>query len=337
MSILKVVFVIIGTLIGAGFASGQEVYIFFFSYGIKGLIGIIVSSLLIGITIYKTFKITQKNDTKNYKEFLDCLVKNKKVKDITNILVNIFILASFYIMIAGFGAYLEQELGVNSILGSSILAILCLVIFKTNVKGFVKVNSILIPILILIVTIIGILNLKNIHILNLNDYLLESNNKSWLLTSVLYASYNSVLLIPALISINDYIKSNKNIKYVALIVTVITIILLSIIFMFLVNVDVDIKELEMPAVYAISMIYPNIKSIYGITILISIFTTAISLGISFLKNVSKSETRYNFTAIFICLTSIIFSKVGFSNLVSLFYPILGGLGVIQMIQICVKK
>ena len=58
MAILKVVFVIIGTLIGAGFASGQEIYIFFFSYGVKGLMGIVVSSVLIGVTIYKTFKIT---------------------------------------------------------------------------------------------------------------------------------------------------------------------------------------------------------------------------------------------------------------------------------------
>ena len=58
VAILKVVFVIIGTLIGAGFASGQEIYIFFFSYGVKGLMGIVVSSVLIGVTIYKTFKIT---------------------------------------------------------------------------------------------------------------------------------------------------------------------------------------------------------------------------------------------------------------------------------------
>ena len=52
MSILKVVFVIIGTLIGAGFASGQEIYTFFFSYGINGIFGIIVSGIIIGFTIY---------------------------------------------------------------------------------------------------------------------------------------------------------------------------------------------------------------------------------------------------------------------------------------------
>lgn len=141
------------------------------------------------------------------------------------------------------------------------------------------------------------------------------------------------MLIPALISIKEYIKDNKNIKYIAIIVTIITIILLSIIYLFLINIDVDISELEMPTVYAINKIYPNIKDIYGLIILISIFTTAISLGISFLKNTSKNNKDYNKITIVICLTSVIFSKFGFSNLVSLLYPILGFLGIIQIIQI----
>ena len=41
-SISKIIFVVIGALIGAGFASGQEIYVFFYSYGIKGFIGIII-------------------------------------------------------------------------------------------------------------------------------------------------------------------------------------------------------------------------------------------------------------------------------------------------------
>ena len=32
-NVLKIVFVIIGTTIGAGFASGQEIYLFFNKYG----------------------------------------------------------------------------------------------------------------------------------------------------------------------------------------------------------------------------------------------------------------------------------------------------------------
>ena len=59
-NILKIVFVIIGTLIGAGFASGQEMYIFFFSYGLEGIAGLFVSNILMGIIIYVSLKIINK-------------------------------------------------------------------------------------------------------------------------------------------------------------------------------------------------------------------------------------------------------------------------------------
>lgn len=97
------------------------------------------------------------------------------------------------------------------------------------------------------------------------------------------------------------------------------------------------KKLEMPAVYAINKIWTNMKNIYGLIILISIFTTAISLGISFLKNVSINEKSYNVISILICVSAVIFSGIGFSNLVNAMYPILGFLGLFQMIQIISSK
>ena len=136
-----------------------------------------------------------------------------------------------------------------------------------------------------------------------------------------------------MISIKDYISKSKNIKYISIIVSIITTILLITVFLFLIKVDVNIKELEMPAVYAINNIWPNIKSVYGVIILISIFTTAISLGMSFLKNVSINKRSYNVIAILICVGGVVFSGFGFSNLVNVMYPFLGILGLLQIIQI----
>lgn len=121
-NILKVVFVIIGTLIGAGFASGQEMYLFFFSFGLKGFIGILISSILMGIVINRTLNILNKHEIQTYKDFLETLIPAKSnskkinIKNIVNFLVNIFILVTFFIMIAGFGAYFEQEFGINSLI-----------------------------------------------------------------------------------------------------------------------------------------------------------------------------------------------------------------------------
>lgn len=117
--ILKIVFVIIGTLIGAGFASGQEMYVFFFAFGMKGFIGILISSILMGVIIYKVLKIINDHEIQNYKEFLEVLIpgeNNSKIKKIINCLVNLFILITFFIMIAGFGAYFEQEYGISSLI-----------------------------------------------------------------------------------------------------------------------------------------------------------------------------------------------------------------------------
>lgn len=337
-NVLKVVFVIIGTLIGAGFASGQEVYLFFFSYGMKGLIGILISSIIIGVVIYSTFNILNKYKINTYKDFLNILIpKNTKLKIIANFIINIFILITFFIMIAGFGAYFEQEIGINRLVGSLVLAIITFIVFMTSIKGVVKVNELLVPILIGFIFIIGIISIKDTHIVNLENYVIRTNYTNFALSAVLYSSYNSILLIPVLITLNNYVKNKKQIFYISFISAIVTILLSVIIFLLLVRVDVDISKLEMPVVYVVSNIFKILRYIYGVIILGSIFTTAISLGVSFLQNTAKNKKGYTQIAIIMCITSVIISKFGFSNLVSLLYPIFGYLGLIQILRLGVIK
>lgn len=336
--ILKVVFVIIGTMIGAGFASGQEIYLFFFSYGIEGLLGVTISSIIMGVVIYKTFQIVKQYGSNTYKEFLEILIqKNSKIKPIINNIINIFILITFFIMIAGFGAYFEQELGINRLIGSSLLAIITFIIFMTSVKGLVKANELLVPILITFLIIIGVVNLKDLHWLQLGNYITKTNTSNFLLSAILYSSYNSILLIPVLLTLKNYIKDKRQILKIAIISTIIVILLSIIVFLLLVRVDVDISKLEMPAVYVVSNLFKIAKYAYGFIILGSIFTTAISLGMSFLQNVSKNKKSYTQIAIIMCITSVLISKIGFSNLVSSLYPIFGYLGLLQIIKLVFKK
>ena len=60
-NVFKISFVIIGTMIGAGFASGQEINLFFNRYGNIGILGMILSCFLTGFIIYQVFQILQKN------------------------------------------------------------------------------------------------------------------------------------------------------------------------------------------------------------------------------------------------------------------------------------
>ena len=335
-SISKIVFVIIGALIGAGFASGQEIYVFFYAYGMKGIIGIIISSTLIGYIIYKTFKIIQKNDISTYREFLEIIIgrDKKNLISILNIIINTFLLVTFFIMISGFGAYFEQQLGINSLIGSAILAILCYIIFMTSTKGVVKVSTIIVPFLIFFIIYIGIEILGVIDISKIQQYTINNNNSlMFILKSILYSSYNSILLIPVLITLKDYLKNSIINKYASILITVIVATLSMILFLILSKIDVNIEKLEMPAVYLVSKLSNILATIYGFIILSSTFTTSISVGNSFIQNICEKKKSYQHIALIMCITSVFISKIGFSNLVQILYPFFGYLGIIQIVKI----
>ena len=327
-------FSIIGALIGAGFASGQEIYLFFYRYGINGIFGIIFCCLLIGIIIYKVLKIINKYNINNYKEFLDFIFKSRNkylnISYIMNIIVNLFLLVCFFIMIAGFGAYFKQEFNINKIIGSAILSIISFIFFMMDIKGVTKANSIVVPILIIFILFIGIKNINLINSINIEKNNININfYNNWLLQSIIYASYNLILIIPLLVNLNKLIKNKKQIIWIS-VISSITLLLLALsiyLILFLVN---DFNGIEMPAVYAISSISTMLRNMYGIVILLSIFTTSISLGISFLENIVKNKKYFPLIAGIMCITSVIISNFGFSNLVNIMFPMFGILGIIKI-------
>ena len=239
-------------------------------------------------------------------------------------------------MIAGFGAYFNQELQLDSIIGSTILGIISFLILIKNIKGVVKVNEILVPIMIVFILLIGIINIMEIDILNLSNYVAKLNNSSIILSSIIYSSYNSILMIPVLLTLKRYIKSDKQISIISILTGIIILVLSLAIYLLLVRVNVDISNLEMPAIYVVSNILSIFKYFYGFVILGSILTTTISLGASFLQNVVKDKKNYIKVALSICILGVIFSKIGFSTLVNILYPMFGYLGIIQIIKIISK-
>ena len=331
--VFTITLVIIGALIGAGFASGQEIYSFFYSYGIVGLLGILITCGLISIIIYKSLKIICENDINNYDEFLRIFIKRPKITKIINIILNILLLVTFYIMIAGFGAYFEHGLGINNIIGSIILSVLTALVFFTSVKGVLKVSEIIVPLLVIFVIVIGAINLVTIDT-GINE--LEWKN-GWLISSFIYCSYNIILLIPTLISINKQIKKQSSIKYISILCGILMTTISIMLYMLLMKADVEISSLEMPIVYVIRRFFGRYRLMYAFIILASIFTTAISIGIGFLQNMCPNGKGYPQLVIFMCISSLLISKIGFSKLVNFLYPVFGYLGIIQIFYIMKKR
>ena len=330
-----VIFSIIGALIGAGFASGQEIYLFFYMFGIWGICGVLLCSILIGAVIYKTFLVIYNKKINSYQDFLNEIFysnkqtpKNKylNLSYISNTIVNIFLLMTFYIMISGFGAYIWQEFGINKIVGAALLATICFFVLLKDIEGVTKVNSVVVPLLIIVILVISVNNIKSMSFSSIGLNL----NYNWILQSIVYCSYNMILVVPVLVGLNKYIKSQKQITVISILSGIIVFILSISIFLLLTNVNVSFVNLEMPVVYVIDNKFPVFRWIYGIVILLSIFSTAISIEISFLKNIAKEKNSFPQIVGIMCISGVLISNIGFSNLVKILFPVFGYLGILQI-------
>ncbi len=314
---------------------GKEIYIFFSKYGLYGIIGILLSGTILGILTSKVLKIIGKEQEVNtYNEFLFYIFNNKnsKLVVILNYIINTFLLITFYIMVSGFTAYFKQEYNIPNYMTGIILAILCYVALNNNIDEVVKISAILVPVIILFIISFGLFDISNgiNQVLEMN--FIANNFIRGMWNSIIYSSYNSIILIPVLVTLKKYV-NKKNFYSIGVITSLVVIVLSLFIYIILLKSNIDIIEFDLPIIYIVKQYGSVFKYLYGVVIVISIFTSIISAGYSFLKNSIKNKKKYSKLLKVMCISSIFITNIGFSNLVNTLYPIFGILGIVQIYYI----
>ena len=321
---------------------GKEIYTFFGKYELHGLIGILISSIIISVLIYKIFKIIKQKNINDYNDFWSYIFINKKYKrkisKIINLNINIFLLFSFYIMMAGIASYFREKYDITIYITSIITSIFCYIVLSKNINGIIKVSTICVPIIIVFIILLGMKNFEPaIYKINNMNFEIDFEKLGMSITSsLLYAGYNSILLIPIIINLNKYC-TEKNIKFICLLIMILIIILALSIYFTLLKGNSTIMQMDMPIAYIIRIFEKKYILFYGIVVIISIFTSMISVVYSFLQNCSKEKSKYKKNLKLICFSSIFISNIGFSKLISLLYPIFGLFGIIQIYFIFLRK
>lgn len=324
--ILKCVFILIGTLVGAGFASGQEILTFFNRYGTNGLYGMILSAILFGIITFFTLHII---DKKKINEYNELIFNNKLLKCI----VEMFLFICFCIMIAGCGAFFKQQFKLPFWVGSALCSLICYGVFSCKYKGLETVNTILVPFILVGVFVLGTGKYEEGVIVNSNYTLPQSYTSNWVISSVLYVSYNSLILVPILLTFKEY-KLNLIKKLLISIFSTVIFLSIGVLMYNILNIYYpDIFAYELPNVKLASLIGKWQEIFYGIVIVTAIITTAVSCGYAFLE---MRKNFYNIKAIFTCIVAVLLSRFGFSEMVNMMFPIFGYLGILQIICIVVS-
>ena len=334
VSTLKIAATYIGIVVGAGFATGQELLQFFVVYGVHGLLGIALTTFLF---ILFGFIIMNLGHELNAKSHLEILKHSSGavLGFVMDILITLVLFGSLTAMIAGTGALFNQY-GVSGILGSLIIAVITTMTVLFGIKGVINSVSIIVPFLLVAVIVICLTSIaKAPPDMELASTLSKSRLiDNWALSALNYASYNIVISIAVLGPLGAHAKNKKAILHGAILgglgLGLGSLLICLAIFGNLANV----ADLEVPMAYIAGNISYLLQIIFTFILIAEVYTTAVGSLYGFNARLFDSENSLTKGKIIAtAILAFLASLIGFSNLVKYFYPLVGYGGILLLISL----
>jgi uncharacterized membrane protein YkvI len=336
-NILKVAFLYTATIIGAGFASGQEIIQFFSMYHTGGFFGIILAGFLFSVIGYIVLDKVYTERIKCYDEFLFPMM-GYFVGRIMEFIVLLFMVCVMSVMVSGMGNIIMELTGLQFRYCVVLAAAICMIAIMTNIKGIVALSTVISPMLILGIIFIGIyiLSTRDASVFNISGRM-KSLTDNWFFSSILYVSYNTILSTMMLTGMLPYLKSRKVSTWSGIVgggmLCMTAFILNSALYFFYPHSIIG----EIPVLSIIQNNSLALSKIYSIVLILAMFTSAITTGYCLTERIgSKIKVSYKLVAAILCAVIIPMSSLGFSNLIATLYPVFGYLGLFLMFVIILQ-
>ncbi|MBE3568864.1 MAG: hypothetical protein IMW92_01705, partial [Bacillales bacterium] len=271
---LQIAFVYVGTVIGAGFATGKEIVEFFTQFGLMGFLGIMVSGYLFIVMGTKTMKLAIKLKAQSYEELNEYLF-GKKIAFFFNMGMMAMLICVSGVMLAGAGALFEEQLGLSKQFGIWLTIFGGLIVMINGTKGLFAVNSFVVPLMITFNLIVFFLSAQTPEFFS---SVFSTSSFDMSIQSVAspfaYTAFNLALAQAVLVPVAAEINDVRTIQWGGIIGGLfLTIILLSSHFVLLQLPDAT--NLEIPMASVMNNVAYGISGIYLCMIYGEIFTSII--------------------------------------------------------------
>lgn len=317
----------IGTLIGAGFASGQEILQFFALFGDKGLYGVVLMTALLWAFGYIAMTLAARERRFTYAALLQSCTGKASV--IFSAMTSFFLFGGLTVMMAATGALFSTLLGWPHMLGSGLMAAVTIFTVLCGLSAIVGSFRVLVPIMLGLIAIIGIMGIfypcatpdKGFSPL-INPMLGE-----WWMSSILYVSYNMLVAVVVLIPLSQG-KQRKLSRLGGAGLGALGCGVSAAIVCLALHANMPVVFVsELPMMALASNLSPVLIPAYALILVLGTFTTAVGCLFGFIGQRDENKGDCYGKIVIVGIAAFIASLAGFSNLVSLLYPLFGWLGL----------
>lgn len=325
----------IGSIMGAGFASGRECWQFFCVFGGKGYIEVAV--VTIGFILFScmmTYIAIHKNTSD-----LGRLVSpfnNIIIDNIPGIILASFFFMDVIVMTAAGGSLLNQQFGISKVYGGLIIAILIVITVLGDFERISSVFRYLIPVLFAAAVIMIILIIRA-------DYSQSGKvsfepgdmTPNWVVSAIVFLSYNT-LAMPAIAGNSALNAKNSRNAYIGAITGSLLLGGLIIALMRALMTDLAFTAaMDLPLLAYSMRISPILNVLYALILFGSIYSTGSSLYFSFTTKLPNNNWK-KYVVVTGAIIGFILGLSGFTTLVEYLYPMQGYIGIAILIMIVIN-
>lgn len=336
VSTLKVAATYIGTVVGAGFATGQELIQFFSKFGLMGLAGLFISTVMFIVYGYIIMDLGKKLNARSHVGII-LYSSGNQIGKVIDYIITIFLFGSFSAMIAGTGALFTQQLNLPGVIGNILMAVLTALTVLTGINGVINSISFVVPFLLAAVIGTSVFSIINtppdtVHAaINTGEYGLMNN---WFLAAVLYVSYNTILSIAVLGPLGASAQNKKAIRNGSILGGLGLGMGSVMIYFALSGSASEIAGLEVPMIYVAGKISYFAQIIYALVLTAEVYTTSVGAlyGLAArITDIQKNPVNGRIVVALSTVAALLASQFGFSNLVKYLYPVEGYCGIILLV------
>ncbi len=308
-------FLILSAIIGVGFASGKEIYVFFFAFDGASIIGMLAFGLLYIYLFLIVDYVKKKLELNSYTEF-NAIIFGSLCK-LTNVTMVINFTITSAGMLAGADYLFQNFFGIGYRIPSIILTIITLFILLGGIKKVKIIANILVPLMIAVIVINSI---GNINPQNVNMQINVQSGFMALFYGILFGVNNFVAALPVLIETR--LKSKGKLFVV---LSICLIIFLNILVFASNQYSTDMPMFEVSSNISVWFYY-----IYFAALVCGLFSTLMICSFNTQSIILKGKKSI-FVSVVIVLLNLIVSNLGYSFIVKYLYVVSGIISGIYLI------
>ncbi|MGI6643536.1 MAG: hypothetical protein ACOX3V_06030 [Bacillota bacterium] len=324
----------VGTVVGAGFASGQEVLQFFGLLGPSGPLAILLAVAGFLVFGFAVMEIGRRLKADSHLPVMR-EASGRYISPILDFVTTFFLFGAFSAMLAGAGSALAQEFQVSWLVGTGLMALLSLVTVLLGLRGIVTAVSAIVPLLIVgvMAVSIGVLRLKGLTLATPPTGWAPLVG-SWPLSGITYVSYNLIMASPILAALGTTLNDRREVFASALMGSFGLGLALLLVYLAIVSSFPEVLVHEVPLARLASEIHHLGGRLYALVFLAEVYTTAVANLYGFVARLSSPGTPgFAGLAVATVLVSAWASSAGFSNLVKTIYPLVGWTGSLFLVTL----